>query len=174
MFVGGDGPCFNEVLVNAYQTNDVTTGYILNRLNVAPHHQDGPVCVRVCDQRINHSLSVVYVGLPTSLLLLLLLGFHTGFLAWGGGGGGSIDASTKRGNVRGYLSICTDFSIKIFENSWVRGNPSFPPPPSTTCYSQWKRPMECLLLIFHVNRRSDHPPYLWIVLMFKSSFFPGV
>ena len=50
-----------------------------------------------------------------------LTGFHTRFLAWGGK---SIDASTKRGNVREYLSsltICTDFSIiinKIFVNSW--------------------------------------------------------
>ena len=50
---------------------------------------------------------------------------------WLGGGGKSIDASTKRGNVRGYLSsltICTDFSIVIKFSLILRGgNPSFPP-----------------------------------------------
>ena len=63
-------------------------------------------------------------------------GFRT--VAWGGGGGGgeSIGASTKSGNVRGYLTICTDFSIIIIkflggENSTLRGGrggeSQFPP-----------------------------------------------
>ena len=45
------------------------------------------------------------------------------------GGRGSIGASTKHINVRGYLSsltICTDFSIIIFANLW--GKSQFPPP----------------------------------------------
>ena len=60
---------------------------------------------------------------------VFVAGFHTGFLAWGGG---SIDASTKCGNVRGYLSsltICTDFSITINFSQILEGGggSQFPP-----------------------------------------------
>ena len=42
MVVGGDGPRLDEELVDAHQSNDVTTRDILDWLSVATHHQDGP------------------------------------------------------------------------------------------------------------------------------------
>ena len=43
LVICGDSPSFNEVLVDAHKANDVTAGHIINRLNVAAHHQHCPV-----------------------------------------------------------------------------------------------------------------------------------
>ncbi len=44
MFVCADGPSLDEVLVDAHKTDNVTAGDIINRFNVATHHQHCPVC----------------------------------------------------------------------------------------------------------------------------------
>ena len=77
-----------------------------------------------------HSIQVFTVNTYVYAIKYTEQGFIQDFWLWGGGGE-FIGASTKRGNVRGYLSsltICTDFIIKF--SQILGGGSQFPPPPS--------------------------------------------
>ncbi len=41
MFIGSQSAGLDKELVHAHQSHNVATGHILNRLNVAAHHQNG-------------------------------------------------------------------------------------------------------------------------------------